>query len=269
MRTLLRLICLAFLLVSANVAACAQDAGDFTFKYGFDAKTRPRREDEGSPAQKLSASFKIYVSPAISFTFANDNVVWKEPSGAPRVSGFGNSRLTFDADLITEDSTGVRSRPAVSIEYNLKLPTASKTKGLGTGRADHEIVGSIAKSFGETIIDAGKLRHRTNFEVDFGGYFAGNADRPGFTNTGELSLILTQTLDSLKVRKYKYRGEIDMFSAAKNTPSEIYSVNQLSINLSSKAVLRLGMRNGITPNSPRFAFYTSIALDGSFSKKKK
>src|SRR5438270_6692289 len=186
----LRLIWLALLLVSTSAAVRAQQAGDFRFKYGFDAKTRPRREDEGSPSQKLKASFKIYLSPRISFTFGNDNVVWKEPSGGARVTGFGNSTLTFDADLVTEDSTGVRSHPAVSVEYNLKLPTGSKAKGLGTGRADHELVGIISKSVGDSIIQQGQVIKRTNLEVDFGGYFAGNSDRSGFTSNGELTLAV-------------------------------------------------------------------------------
>src|SRR2546430_702960 len=110
----------------------------------------------------------------------------------------------------------------------------------------------ISKSVGDSIIDQGKLVKRTALEVDVGGYFAGNSDRPGFTNSGELTLSITQTLDDLKVGKYTYLGEIDLSSAAKDSPSEIFAVNELSIVLASNAVFRVGMRNGITPNSPRF-----------------
>jgi hypothetical protein len=268
MKCLIRLICLPLLLLAAGETIRAQHLGDYRFKYAFEAKTSPRHEDEGSPARKIAASFKLYLSSRLSLTFANDNVVSKAHRDGTRTTGVGNSRLTFDADLITEDDTGIKTRPAVSVEYNLKLPTGSAAKGLSSGRVDHEIVGIVSKSVGDSIIDQGKLIKRTNLEVDFGGYFAGNSDRPGFTNTAELTLAITQTLDDLKVGKYTYHGEIDLSSAAKDSPSEIYAVNELSIVLPSNAVFRVGMRNGITPNSPKFAVYTSITFKGSFRKQK-
>lgn len=266
-KSILNIISIILFIVSTGVfsdSVKAQQAGDFRFKYGFDTKTSPRHKDEGSPSRKGAVSFKIFLSPTISMTFANDNIVSKEKNDGSRVTGFGNSRFTIDTDVFTEDPTGVRSRPALSFEYNLKVPTGSVAKKLGTGRVDHEILGILSKSVGDSIIDQGKIVRRTNLEMDLGGYFAGNTDRSGYTATGELVLAVTHTLDDLKVGKYTYKGELDFSTKAKDTLSEIYAVNELAIVLPSSAVFRLGIRNGITPNSPKFAFYTSITFKGSF-----
>jgi hypothetical protein len=267
MRTFAQVACLALLLVAVAGPSRAQQTGDFRFKYGFDTKTRPRHEDQGSASRKAATSFKIYLTPRASVTFANNNVVSKEKADGTRVTGFGNSSVTFDIDVINEDTTGVRSRPSLSFEYNMYLPTGSKSKGLGTGKVDHEIIGAVSKSFGDSIISGGEVVKRTNVEADLGGYFAGNPDRSGFTTVGELVLGITHTIDSLSVQKYTYHGEINMSSAAKDTLSEIYALNQLGIALPSGAVFRIGMRNGITPNSPRFAIFSSITFKGSFRKK--
>jgi hypothetical protein len=267
MKSTVRVLWFALIFGSGLFVCHAQQLGDFKITYSLSAKDRPRHEDQGSPGQKGSASFRFFFSPQISVRIANDNFVSKKPAGGSRKTGFGNTLITFDADVILEDSTGVKQHPSFSFTYAAYLPTGSVKRGFSTGRVDHEVVGAIAKSVGEWIIVDGEVVKRTNLEVDVGGYFAGNPGQSGFTSIGELTLAMTRTLDALDVRKFRYHGEIDMTSHAKDTLAEIFALNELRTKLSPKLLLITGIRVGITPNSPRFGAYASLTYSGSFRKK--
>jgi len=268
MKVHVRILWLAVICGSMAFASEAQEAGDFKITYGFDFKTTPRHEDQGASAEKGSASFRYYFTSRVSAKIANDNFVSKKPFDGPRITGFGNSKVTLDWDVVLEDPTGVKKHPSFSLEYNAYLPTGSSERGFSTGRVDHEISGAITKSVGESAIVNGAITKRTNLEVDLGGYFAGNPGQHGYTSTGEITLAVTRTLDDLKVGKYTYHGEIDMSSHAKDTLSEIYGLSELRTVLPHHLLLITGVRAGITPNSPKFAAYASITYGGSFRHKK-
>jgi hypothetical protein len=170
------------------------------------------------------------------------------------VTGYGNTTLNFSADLITEEEG--ESHPSLSFSYSVKLPTGSQSKGLGSGRVDHEYVAAIGKT----------LSRRTSFEVDLGGYSAGNTDRRGFTTTGEMALMLDHILGSLETKKYKLHNEIDLSTRARDTQSEIFSLHWVTFKLSKHFSLRTGVRAGITPNSPRIGGFGTIIYTGSFRK---
>lgn len=266
MRTTTRGILIALLLLTLAATARAQSDGfDYPYEYtfGFDAKASPRHRDEGRPSQKVSSSFTLDLAPWFWVKVANDNFIWKNRADGGTTNGIGNTRLTFNADAVTEDDTGVSARPSLSFIYTIKLPTGSTVKSLGTGRVDHEVLVEVGKSFGSAAILDGKVRKRDNLAVDIGGYFAGNSGASGFTNVGELSIGLTHVIDSLDKKKYKYYGEIDLSTHAKDTLSEIFALNELKVKLSDKFRFRIGVRTGITPNSPRFGVYGSITYSGS------
>lgn len=265
-RTTKGVLAALLLLPLAATARAQSQPAPFTYPYdytfGVDAKASPRHRDEGRPTQKVSSSLKIDLADWFWMKVANDNFVWKKRADGGTTNGVGNTRLTFNADAITEDDTGVSARPSLSFIYTVKLPTGSTVKRLGTGRVDHEVLVEVGKSFGDEAIVGGKVRKRTNIAVDVGGYFSGNPGASGFTNVGELSIGLTQVLDSLAVRKYRYYGEIDLSTHAKDTLSEIFALNELRVKLSNKFRFRAGVRTGITPNSPRFGVYASITYSG-------
>jgi hypothetical protein len=264
----LRLLWFALIFASSLSFCHAQQLGDFKITYSLSAKDRPRHEDEGSPSQKGSASFRFYFSPRISVKIANDNFVSKKPAEGSRITGFGDTAISFDADVVLEDSTGVKQHPSFSFTYAAYLPTGNVQKGISTGRVDHEILGAITKSVGESAIVDGEVVKRTNLEVDVGGYFAGNPGESGYTAIGELNLAMSRTLDALNVGKFTYHGEIDMTSRAKGVLSEIYALNELRTRLPHKLLLITGVRVGITPNSPRIGAYASLTFSGSFRRNK-
>lgn len=261
--TLLSVLLLAFSCITTK----ALQLGPYELSTGFDARDHPRHEEAGSPSRKASSSLKIELHPRVFWKLSNDNFVSKKRAEGGRFSGVGNTWLTFNVDAMLEDKTGVRNNPSLSFIYTIKLPTGSPAKKLGTGRVDHELVASIGKSVGKPQIINGEARRRTSLGVDFGLYSAGKPGQSGFTNVGELTLSVNQVLDDLSVRKYKYHGEIYMSSPAKDTLSEIYAKNDLTIKLSSTFRTKIGIRTGLTPNSPRIGVYGSITYAGNFRPK--
>src|SRR5260370_37858041 len=100
MKLSVRVLWFALIFGSQLFVCRAQQLGDFKIAYGFDVKDRPRHEDQGSAAQKGFASFRFFFSPRISMKITNDNFVSKKTAGGSRTTRFGNTRITFDADVV-------------------------------------------------------------------------------------------------------------------------------------------------------------------------
>jgi hypothetical protein len=240
----------------------SQDLGDFTFSYGYESNLKPRHEDEGLNNQKLKASLTIVLSPNVYFRVGNTNLVSKQRPDGTRVNGIGSTSIAFGADVVTEDGTGIKRQPSVSVEYLVVLPTASKSLNSFRG-TDHSVAVAIAKSFGDSQIVNGSVKRRNKFEVDLGGFFA-QKEAGGYLKTPEMTLAFSRALDSLANKKYVYGSELYMSAPTKDSLSEIYILNQLKIKLKPTATFKTGFRTGLTPNSPKVAFFGSISFDGSF-----
>ena len=143
MKTLAQMtMVLLTLFLSISTVRSQGKLGDFTFSYGFESNLRPRHEEEGSNNQKLKASLKIKLSPNVYFRVANTNLVSKQRDDGTRINGIGATSLAFGADLIGEDATGIKRHPAVSVEYFVVLPTASKALNSFRG-TDHSVTVAI------------------------------------------------------------------------------------------------------------------------------
>lgn len=262
MKALARIILTVAALCASASAAAAQEFGDFTFSYSFESALRPRHEWEGTNNQKLKGSLKIVLTPKVYFRLGNTSFTSKQNADGTRTSGVGATSLAFGGDILTEDSTGIRRNPSLSVEYSIILPTASKA--FGAFRPTNHIIGaSVAKSFGEAAIVGGKVKRRNKFEVNAGGFFA-EKQTGEYSKTPELTLAYTRTLDSLSVRKYSYRFELYASAPTKFGASEVYALNRLTVVLKNDVRFTAGVRAGLTPNSPRALFSGSISFDSSF-----
>jgi hypothetical protein len=263
MKTLMQITMIVLLtFLSASTLRSQQQLGDFTFTYGFESNFKPRHEDEGSNNQRLKAALALALSSNVTFTVANTNLISKQTSDGTRINGIGNTALVFSADIIGEDDTGVRKRPGLSAEYAVVLPTASSSL-INFRGTDHSVTVAITKSLGPSQIVNGSVKRRHQVEVDLGGSF-GAKETGGFTKTPEMTLAFSRWLDDLTIRKYKYRAELYMSAPTKDSLSEINLLNQVTINLNDTTRFKAGFKTGLTPNSPRLAFFGAISFDGSF-----
>lgn len=262
MRTLTQLLVVVLLTVLSAGTLRSQQLGDFTFSYGFESNFKPRHEDQGVNNQRLKASLSLALSSNVSLRVGNTNLISRQGPDGTRINGIGATSLTLGVDIVGEDETGIRKHPSVSAEYLVVLPTASKAFGNFRG-TDHAVTVAIVKSFGPSQIVNGAVNKRHQFEVDLGGYFA-EKETGGYSKTPELTLAFSRVLDSLEDQKYGYRAELYMSAPTKDNLSEIYILNQFTIQLNSTTRFRPGFKVGLTPNSPRVAFFGAISFKGSF-----
>jgi len=263
MKTLAQMTMIVLMIfLSVSTGRSQGQLGDFTFSYGFESNLRPRHEEEGPNNQKVKASLKIKLGPNVYFRVANTNLVSKQRDDGTRVNGIGATSLTFGADLVGEDATGIKRHPGVSVEYFVVLPTASKALNNFRG-TDHSVTVAITKSAGPSQIVNGSVERRNHFEIDLGGYFA-QKQAGGYAKTPEMTLAYERPLDDLAIQKYVYHAELYMSAPTKDSLSEIFILNQLAIALKSASTFTAGFRTGLTPNSPKLAFFGSIRFKGSF-----
>lgn len=228
----------------------------FTLTYGFNKTFHSRSDDVTSTVARGPFSFSIDVAPWLTLVLGNDTFKSVKPQGADRITGFGNTSITAISGLVPEETcagtvnnTGCKQHPSFTLIYYASLPTASKSKGLGSGRVDHSLIGAIGKTIGDNFI-----------EVDFGAYLAGRSDRSGFINIPLLNLIYERSLG--KEGRFIFHSEVDGTAPTDAFASEVLTLNYLTYKVNDSVALRVGMQNGITANSPKFGFYASITYTG-------
>jgi len=225
--------------------------GTYSFSYGFSANARPRQG--GAQTEKAGVAFAVYFTRRAFFEVDNDNVVSIKPASGDRVTGFGDTTIYVGADALLES----KSRPALTLLYGIKAPSASATKGIGSGEVDHTLIAAIGKTF---------RNGRTYFEFDGGDYIAGRANASGFDHFPFASAFLSQKLDHNN--RYKLHLEVGGDFATSKSNADMYSLNYLETRLSKKddktyVGLRTGARIGLTPNISRAGLYLALKVAGN------
>lgn len=262
MKTLARIILTVLAVGAAEATLQARQLGDYTLTYGYESVLRPRHEEEGSNSQRVKGSLTIGLSDNTYFRVGNTNLVSRQRADGTRVNGIGSTSLSFGAAIVNEDETGVRRYPAVSAEYTVVLPTASKALGSFRG-TDHAFGVSLEKSIGAPHVIGNQLYRRNVVGLDLGAYL-GEKEEGGYSKTPEMMMAFSHIFGDVKAAKYSYRGELYLSAPTKDSLSEIYALNQMSIKFQPKTRFTAGFRAGITPNSPRLVFFGKVSFSGSF-----
>lgn len=222
--------------------------GTYSFNYGFSANAAPRHG--GPQAQKAGFAFAVYVTPRVFLEVDNDNVVSIKDASTPRVTGLGDTSFYIGADILMEG----KGHPAVTLLYGIKAPTASSSKGIGSGKVDHTLLAAIGKSIG-----------RTYFEVDLGDYIAGQAN-DSVDHFPFAAAFLKRKLDAKN--RFILHTEVGGEFATKESNATMYNLNYLETRLSKKDSkhyigLRTGARFGLTPNVSRAGFFLGLKFAGN------
>jgi hypothetical protein len=231
--------------------ASESPVGNFELTYGLNQRFRPRNNDEGARVLRGPLSLSVVLHPRVFLEVGTDTFVSVTPRAGDRVTGFGDTNVGAFFAVANE---GEDLPASIGFFYSLKIPTASVSKGLGSGRADHLILTAVGKNVGEK----GKV------EVDFGGYFAGRPGEGGFTTTGLLTLFYQRSFG--RADKFTFRTQFDGASRTEDVPSEISSINWVQMQLNSRTAARLGAQVGVTPNAPRFGLFGALIFSGNFRK---
>jgi hypothetical protein len=156
-------------------------------------------------------------------------------------TGAGDTQLGFQAVLKHEN----KSVPGIAFAYYIKLPTANRNKGLGTGRVDHNFISLISKKFGGTT-------------VDFNGIYllAGKTSDKGHASSGQAALAVSQNL----TKRFGVQGEISGLSRNDLQPGAMFGLGVTTYQITKRMVVDGGIRFGLTPAAPKCGVVAGITV---------
>ncbi len=219
-----------------------QRPGVLQIEYGYNANFHA----EGvSTEQDTPLALRFAVSRRLLLEFDADSPISQTVSdgelGSVRMTGAGDTQLGIQSVLLPEN----KSRPGVSIAYYIKLPTANMGKNLGTGRVDHNFIGLISKTFGQTTVDFNAIY-----------LLAGRTSGRGFASSGQAALAASRNLN----KHFGLQGEISGLSRNDEQSGALFGLAVATYQLNRRVAFDSGLRIGLTSAAPRAGIVAGITI---------
>jgi hypothetical protein len=213
-----------------------QEPGILQVEYGYDGFYRSdnfRSQDSAPLVLRFAAHERLLLEAEIV------TVISQEDTTGNRETGFGDSRFGLQVVAAKEgDKT-----PAVAFAYNIKVPTASSEKGLGTGRTDHRVMILLSKKISGTDVNFNaaylNIGREFNDRRASGAQAALNGNHEFKNNWGII-------------------GEVSAQSEDFEQPKGAYGLGAVTYKINKRLRVDTGMRFGLTPASPRFGFFAGL-----------
>ncbi len=259
------------LLLATSGLGAAQWMGKQTGCYPDAIVANPNRPTVANPAD-------ITQYGVLELEYGGDTAWPQEMANQNSLGGLLKFGLLCDAEirwtttsfLLQRDATGTHSGvgdnwvgpqvriykqtrrvPTVSLGYAIKLPSASRENGLGTGRVDHSFTVLASKDF------AG-----VHFDFNVTHFLIGREDASGFVRNYQLNLAFAH-----KVRgKLQFTGEFYGDTRLDRTvPGFISSLWALTYTITPRLVVDAGFETGLTSGGPhRHVFAGATYSIGEF-----
>ncbi len=225
-----------------------QRPGVLQLEYGYDSNFNA----DGTPSQQfVPLALRFAVNPRILVEFDNTNFLTQTSPDGTRQTGVGDTNLGVQYVIHHQTDT----TPGVAASYYIKIPTASSSKGLGTGRVDHTFTGLVSKNVGSVTID---------FNAAY--LLAGRTSRDGYASSGQAALAFSRGVS----KNFGVTAEISGFSRNDNSPGAIFGLVGGSYLVNRRFSLYSGVRFGLTPEAPRIGVLAgmTVGVADLYRKKK-
>jgi Putative MetA-pathway of phenol degradation len=158
-----------------------------------------------------------------------------------RVSSVGDSQFGIQSVLHHENGRG----PGIAVSYFIKAPTASSSKGLGTGRVDHSLLFLTSKTLGR-------------YTFDFNGVYllAGRTSDQGHASSGQGAFAVSYGL----TRRFGLQGEISGVSRNDTEPGAIQALGAIAYQVNKRLVLDAGVRFGLSHDAVASGFIGGLTF---------
>ena len=240
--------------IYGNHILYAQEPGDFSVRLGFQARDSPRDSGAGRPSQRGAQGFSVSLNKKISLGADFTSPFRKKSADGSHITSIGD--LFINASGTLRDEVAGTPAPAISLSYSIKIPTAQTKKFFGTGKVDHQILGTIKKSFGDG--------QKTSVDFSLGEYFAGKIDTKGFTSS--LVLVLGAERKFGTANQYKFRSEFNFAGKTSTALADLYANHYLQYKVNKKISVRAGLRTGIAVNSAKVGVFGTLIYSGNLKK---
>jgi len=186
-------------------------------------------------------ALRFAVSSRILLEFDSDNVISQHPDPGMTATGLGDMQLGIQTVLEHEHG----SRPGIAFAYYIKLPTADCSKGLGTGRVDHDFIAFISKKVHETTIDFNAIY-----------LLAGRTTRSGHASSGQAAIAASRNVS----KRFGLQGEISGFSRNDAQPGATFGLGVVTFQVNRRLVFDAGVRSGLTHGAPHVGAVAGLTV---------
>jgi len=244
----------------AGISPCPDPdpAPNFELAYGYDNRLSPRNNDQGPRTQKGPLSFSYFPNNRFVFGVGLDTFSSRKVPDMDRVTGVGNASLNFSYKVAPEGASPI----PLTLDYALTIPSASVSKGLGRGRFDHLITGTIPRSFGSRETCSQNKVNRLTFTL--GALVAGRAKADGYSSIGLLIVGYDRYFGIFN--KHRFHFEVDGSSRSGTFNADSFALGYFQFKTSKNTSLRIGSRAGLIPNATRFGFFVRFAVTGKLGE---
>jgi hypothetical protein len=262
-RMLFRNMALLFLFLPVSLAAQIEQkpaavpadfgrvTNDLVLSYGGQYLATPRHAGSFSSASTLPSSLS-YTFRLLTFRFDATTLKSVDFAPSPRQTGLGDS--AFDTSIVV--LKGSSSRPTVTADYQLNIPTGSRTLKLGAGKYSHR----IKTGFGQRLSDrwsvtlsGGDLlvpnKLASGYNNAFFTAFAGAFSFPAKDRTQAVPMISSE-IDFVP----SYRVSVP----PSQVPTEVYNAYTVMLPLKWQTRLSITARAGITPYTPKWGVTVQV-----------
>lgn len=201
--------------------------GVLEVEYGYDHVMGLARERENN----LGGLFKFAATCNFEIRWDTETLLRQTVGGATQ-TGIGDNALGFEYRFHRQS----KFVPSLSIGYSLKFPSASVTKGLGTGKYDHEI-----------RFYASKDLLGTHFDFNTAYAFLGRPVAGGTDQFTQMNLAFSHPI----YKKLQFTGEFygDM-RFNDGTPSFADGLWAFTYSVTPRLVLDTGIDHALTSTAP-------------------
>ena len=219
----------------ANPADITQ-YGVLEVEYGFNHVMGPQRERDNN----LVGLFKFAATCNLEIRWDTDSLL-RQSIGGTTQTGVGDSALGFQYRFVHQK----KLVPAMAISYSLTFPSASVSKGLGTGKYDHQIRFLASKD----VLGV-------HFDFNTAYFFLGRTGGRGTDQNAEMNLAFSHPI----YKKLQFTGEFygDM-QFNNGTPAFADGLWALTYTVTPRLVVDAGIDHALTSTAPfRRSYFVGV-----------
>jgi hypothetical protein len=210
--------------------------GVLEVEYGFNHVMGPL----GGRDNNLVGLFKFAASCNFEIRW-DTNTLMRQSLGGTTQTGFGDNALGFQYRFARQK----RYVPAMAIGYSLTFPSASVSKGLGTGKYDHQIRVYVSKD----ILGV-------HFDFNTAYFFLGRPSSGGTDQNAEMNLAFSHRI----YKKLQFTGEFYGDMRFNNgAPASANGLWALTYALTPRLVIDAGIDHALTSSAPfRRSYFVGV-----------
>jgi hypothetical protein len=215
-----------------------QKAGVLQVEYGYDANFHA---DEFRTQQMAPLTLRFAASSRLLLELQLETVESNTDENGVQETGVGDTGLGFQVVALKE----TKRHPALAFAYFVNLPSASREKGLGTGRFDHKVTVLLSKNFGEAEID-----------INLAYFNVGRGDSDRRASGGQGAVSFSYEFEN----NFGIDGELSGQNLDDDQPRGIFALGALTYRVNKRLRLDGGVRFGLNPAAPRFGVFAGLVV---------